>query len=148
MMGRSERARLPTRSLHVTAIGSVDEALKTALAAAGYPARVDVPDAEAATETSESTQFFRRFFEILRPERSFYWLAIVYGVGISLLSLATPISVQMLVNTVANTALTAPLVMLSLTLFGLLIIFGLLYALRIHLMRTRMAFLDRHLKGD
>lgn len=78
--------------------------------------------------------FFRRFFEILKPEASFYWLALVYGVGISLLSLATPISVQMLVNTVANTALAAPLVMLSLTLFGLLIIFGLLYALRIHLM--------------
>ncbi len=78
--------------------------------------------------------FFRRFYEILKPEGSFYWLAIVYGIGISLLSLATPISVQMLVNTVANTALAAPLVMLSLTLFGLLVIFGLLYALRIHLM--------------
>ncbi|MGB3711653.1 MAG: ABC transporter ATP-binding protein [Erythrobacter sp.] len=79
-------------------------------------------------------QFFRRFLEILQPERNFYWLAIVYGIGISLMSLATPISVQLLVNTVANTALTAPLVMLSLTLFGLLVIFGLLYALRIHLM--------------
>lgn len=78
--------------------------------------------------------FFRRFFEILRPERSFYGLAIVYGIGVSLLSLATPISVQLLVNTIANTALTAPLVVLSLTLFGLLVIFGLLYALRIHLM--------------
>ncbi|MEM6908979.1 MAG: ABC transporter ATP-binding protein [Pseudomonadota bacterium] len=79
-------------------------------------------------------RFFRRFFEILKPEASFYWLALVYGVGISLLSLATPISVQMLINTVANTALTAPLVVLSATLFGLLIIFGLLNALRIHLM--------------
>jgi len=79
-------------------------------------------------------KFFRRFIEILRPESNFYWLAIVYGIGISLMSLATPISVQMLVNTVANTALTAPLVMLSLTLFGLLVLFGLLYALRLHLM--------------
>lgn len=79
-------------------------------------------------------KFFRTFFAILRPERSFYGLAIVYGIGVSLLSLATPISVQFLVNTVANTALTAPLVVLSLTLFGLLIVFGLLYALRIHLM--------------
>ncbi len=79
-------------------------------------------------------KFFRRFLQILKPERSFYWLALVYGIGISLMSLATPISVQMLVNTVANTALTAPLVVLSLTLFGLLVIFGLLYALRIHLM--------------
>ena len=79
-------------------------------------------------------KFFRLFFEILRPETSFYWLAIVYGLGISLLSLATPISVQMLINTIANTALTAPLVMLSLTLFGLLTFSGLLYAMRIHLM--------------
>lgn len=79
-------------------------------------------------------RFFRQFLDILKPEASFYWLALVYGMGISLLSLATPISVQMLVNTVANTALTAPLVMLSLTLFGLLLIFGMLYALRIHLM--------------
>jgi len=78
--------------------------------------------------------FFRQFIDILKPEADFYWLAIVYGIGISLLSLATPISVQMLVNTVANTALTAPLVVLSLSLFGLLILFGLLYALRIHLM--------------
>jgi putative ABC transport system ATP-binding protein len=79
-------------------------------------------------------KFFRIFFEILKPEANFYWLAVVYGVGISLLSLATPISVQMLINTIANTALTAPLVMLSLTLFGLLFISSMIYALRIHLM--------------
>lgn len=79
-------------------------------------------------------KFFRIFFDILKPEANFYWLAAVYGIGISLLSLATPISVQMLINTIANTALTAPLVMLSLTLFGLLVISSLLYALRVHLM--------------
>ncbi len=81
-------------------------------------------------------KFFRIFFEILKPESNFYWLAAVYGVGISLLSLATPISVQMLINTIANTALTAPLVMLALTLFGLLLISSLIYALRIHLMEV------------
>jgi putative ABC transport system ATP-binding protein len=80
------------------------------------------------------TKFFRIFAEILKPETSFYWLAVVYGVGISLLSLATPISVQMLINTVANTAMPAPLVMLSITLFVLLLFSSLLYALRIHLM--------------
>lgn len=79
-------------------------------------------------------RFFRIFAEILKPETSFYWLAVVYGVGISLLSLATPISVQMLINTVANTAMPAPLVMLSVTLFVLLLFSSLLYALRIHLM--------------
>ena len=56
-----------------------------------------------------------------------------------MLSLATPISVQMLINTVANTGLTAPLVVLSLTLFGLLSASALLQALRIHLMDTMRA---------
>ncbi len=85
-------------------------------------------------ENLSLSKYFRLFFEILKPEGSFYWIAIVYGVGISLLSLATPISVQMLINTIANTAMPAPLVMLSLTLFGLLLLSSLLYALRIHLM--------------
>lgn len=91
---------------------------------------------EAPTKGTQISlvQFFRIFLAIMKPERSFYGLAIVYGIGVSLLSLATPISVQFLVNTVANTALAAPLVILSMTLFGLLILFGLLYALRIHLM--------------
>ena len=79
-------------------------------------------------------KFFRIFFDILKPESNFYWLAAIYGIGISLLSLATPISVQMLINTIANTALTAPLVVLSLVLFGLLLVSCLLYALRVHLM--------------
>ena len=87
-----------------------------------YGDRISLPD------------FFRTFFNILRPEGNFYWLALVYGVGISLLSLATPISVQMLINTVANTAMATPLVVLTATLFTLLMMFALLYALRIHLM--------------
>ena len=79
-------------------------------------------------------KFFAFFRTILGPERNFYWLAIIYGIGIGLLTLATPISVQMLINTVANTGLTTPLVVLSVTLFVLLLIAGLLNALRIHLM--------------
>lgn len=73
-------------------------------------------------------------FKILGPEKDFYSLAMVYGAGISLLSLATPVSVQMLINTVANTGLAAPLILLSGTLFVLLLASGLLNALRIHLM--------------
>ena len=77
---------------------------------------------------------FGFFVTILGPERNYYLLAMVYGVGIGLLSLALPISVQMLVNTIANTGLTAPLVVLTLTLFTLLLAAGLLNALRIHLL--------------
>ena len=73
-------------------------------------------------------------FRILGPETNFYSLAIVYGIGISVLSLATPISVQMLINTVANTGLTLSLVVLSVSLFVLLLLSGLLNALRIHVM--------------
>ena len=79
-------------------------------------------------------QVIRLTMSILAPERSFYSLAVIYGVGISLLSLATPIAVQILINTVAYTGMTAPLVVLSLTLFGLLLASGLLNALRVHLM--------------
>lgn len=79
-------------------------------------------------------QLFGFFVKILGPEKEFYFLAVIYGIGISLLSLATPISVQMLINTVANTGLTTPLVVLSITLFVLLLISGLLNALRVHLM--------------
>ncbi|MEQ8516550.1 MAG: ABC transporter ATP-binding protein, partial [Chromatocurvus sp.] len=74
------------------------------------------------------------FRNILGPESSFYWLALVYGIGISLLSLATPLSVQMLINTVANIGLTTPLVVLSGGLFLLLLFAGGLNAMRIHLM--------------
>ncbi len=74
------------------------------------------------------------FVSIMGPESNYFVIAMIYGIGISLLSLALPISVQMLVNTVANTGLTYPLVLLSMTLFGLLAAAGMLNALRIHLM--------------
>ncbi len=67
---------------------------------------------------------------IIGPERNFFVLALVYGLGISLLSLATPISVQLLINSIASTALPAPLFTLAAILFTLLFVSGLLYALR------------------
>lgn len=76
----------------------------------------------------------RWMFSLLKSERSFIGLALVYGVAISVLSLATPISVQMLINSVANTAMVTPLVTLAATLLGLLLIAVLLSALRIYTM--------------
>lgn len=72
--------------------------------------------------------------KMVAPERSFFGLAIIYGIGISLLSLATPIAVQVLINSVGYTGLNLPLVVLALTLLFLLLTSGLLYALRTHLM--------------
>lgn len=72
--------------------------------------------------------------EIVGPDAAYLRLAAVYGVAISLLSLATPISVQLLINSVAHTALPAPLWTLSGMLFGLLLLVAVLSAFRVHLM--------------
>ncbi|MBM3928572.1 MAG: ABC transporter ATP-binding protein [Sphingomonadales bacterium] len=71
---------------------------------------------------------------VLGPDTPFLRLAVVYGIAISLLSLATPISVQLLINSVANTALPTPLFTLAGLLFLLLLFAGVLAAFRIHLL--------------
>lgn len=71
---------------------------------------------------------------ILGPEKSYYKLAIVYGVAISLLTLAVPFSVQMLVTTLVNTAMVRPVAVLSVTLFCVLLLYGLLVALQHYVM--------------
>ncbi|PCD03489.1 ABC transporter ATP-binding protein [Sphingomonas spermidinifaciens] len=71
---------------------------------------------------------------VLAPDAAFVRLAVVYGVAISLLSLATPISVQLLINSVANTALPTPLFTLAGLLFLLLLMAGVLAAFRVHLL--------------
>jgi putative ABC transport system ATP-binding protein len=58
----------------------------------------------------------------------------VYTLAITLLSLATPISVQLLINSVARTALVAPLWILSGVLLVLLLLVACLSALRLYLM--------------
>ncbi len=71
---------------------------------------------------------------ILAPDRAFMTLVLIYGAAIGLLSLATPISVQMLINSVANTALPAPLFTLAAVLLCLLLLWALLGALRTYVM--------------
>lgn len=71
---------------------------------------------------------------ILAPLKGYFALAVIYGIGISLLSLATPISVQMLINSVANAALPAPLFTLAAILFALLLLSAILSGLRAYLM--------------
>lgn len=76
---------------------------------------------------------FHYFRVILGPETNIYVLALIYGVGISLLSVATPVSVQMLINSVAASGLATPLVVLSLSLLLLLLMSALMSAMRIYL---------------
>lgn len=72
--------------------------------------------------------------EIVGPDRAYVNVGIVYTVAISLLSLATPISVQLLINSVARTALVAPLWILSAVMLALLLVVAGLSALRLYLL--------------
>ena len=72
--------------------------------------------------------------QIIGPDAAYVRLGIVYTVAISLLSLATPISVQLLINSVANTAMPAPLWALSAVLLLLLLLVAGLSALRVWIM--------------
>ncbi|KQM67959.1 ABC transporter ATP-binding protein [Sphingomonas sp. Leaf17] len=78
--------------------------------------------------------------EIVGPDMPYLRLALVYGVATSLLSLATPISVQLLINSVANTALPAPLWTLAGLLLLLLLFVAGLSAARFYI----MALFERH----
>ncbi|WP_184089556.1 ABC transporter ATP-binding protein [Sphingomonas xinjiangensis] len=72
--------------------------------------------------------------QIVGPDAAYIRLGIVYTIAISLLALATPISVQLLINSVANTAMPAPLWALSGVLLLLLLIVAGLSALRVWIM--------------
>ena len=67
---------------------------------------------------------------VLGPEKAYYRLAILFSAFISLLMLAVPISIQMLIDQVANTALLQPVILLASTLFALLLLAGFFHACR------------------
>lgn len=79
-------------------------------------------------------RFGELFALVLRPERRFYWLMFIYGVAISALTLSIPLSVQVLISTVANAALVRQVVVLGLILSGLLCLSGLFTAIQYYLM--------------
>ena len=88
----------------------------------------------AASERVGFRDAARWLTEIVGPDRAYLRLAVVYGVAISLLSLATPISVQLLINSGAHTAQPTALWTLSGVLFLLLLLVAVLSAFRVHVM--------------
>ncbi|MCB1748946.1 MAG: ABC transporter ATP-binding protein [Gammaproteobacteria bacterium] len=77
---------------------------------------------------------FGLFQVVLRPERRFYVLMLVYGVAISALGLSVPLSVQVLIGTVVNAALVDQVLVLALVLLVLLVLAGLFMAVQVYLM--------------
>jgi putative ABC transport system ATP-binding protein len=96
----------------------------------------------AATATVRLRDVFGWAARIIGADKGYLVLAVIYGVGLSLLALATPISVQMLINSVASSGLRTPLVVLSLALLGLLLFWAVLAGFRdwmMELFRRRFA---------
>lgn len=85
-------------------------------------------------QTKSFDNVIQTALKILKPEASFYWTVAVFGIAISILSLAAPISVQTLINTIVNTAIESQVVILSVILFVLLLVSGMIYALQKYVM--------------
>lgn len=71
---------------------------------------------------------------LLRPEKGFFGVAVAYGVAISLLTLAIPIAVQTLINSIANIGSVRAINILAFILFTTLLVSGLFSALRMRVM--------------
>ncbi len=63
---------------------------------------------------------FRRLVDLLRPDRNDLWAILLFAIVIGGLTLATPIAVQQLVNSIAFGGLIQPVLVLALLLFGVL----------------------------
>jgi ABC-type bacteriocin/lantibiotic exporter with double-glycine peptidase domain len=74
---------------------------------------------------------FSRVLEILKPERRDIFIVVLFAVTVSILSLATPIAVETLVNTVAFGVLIWPVVVISLVLMACLGVAAALKAMQV-----------------
>ena len=74
----------------------------------------------AAAATGQPLDPLTRFWKLLRPEWPDVWLVLVFAFVVGLLTLATPIAVEALVNTVAFGRLMQPVVVLALILLTFL----------------------------
>lgn len=81
-------------------------------------------------EPNQKPQGFELWRRLLGAEKNFYIVTFTYACGISLLSLAIPISVQALVNTVTFAVLMQPLIIVSILLLALLVFSGFLRGLQ------------------
>ena len=70
----------------------------------------------------KTSQTFRQIYSALKNEKPFYFAVIVYSIFISIISVAIPISVQSLVNTVTFGVVIQPIVVITLILLTLLVI--------------------------
>lgn len=70
--------------------------------------------------------------KILYNDRNFLYNVIIYSVVISILGIAVPISVQLLINSVSFTAMLQPIIVLGIILLVLLVFSGVLHTLQVY----------------
>ncbi|BFM06396.1 ABC transporter transmembrane domain-containing protein [Halioxenophilus aromaticivorans] len=73
-------------------------------------------------------------FSLLKPERSFFGVVVAYNIATGLMTLAVPIAVQTLINTVVNMASPRSVVILAIVLFCTLALSAFFAALRTEVM--------------
>lgn len=78
-------------------------------------------------------EFLPYLKKILSPDKAFLLGAMVYGIAISVLSLAAPICVQLLINSVSFTAMLQPVIVLGLILLLLVGLYGLVSVLQFYI---------------
>lgn len=87
-------------------------------------------DSHIAQTHASSLSPMRRLLALLAPERRDIGLVIAFAIGAGVLTLATPIAVQALVNIVAFGGMSQPLVILAILLLGFLTLAGVLRAFK------------------
>lgn len=77
-------------------------------------------------------EFLPFFKKILFADKKFLLTAVIYGITISVLSLAAPISVQLLINSVSFTAMLQPILVLGAILLMMVSLYGLVSVLQFY----------------
>lgn len=86
--------------------------------------------------------------KILSKEKKLYWLVLIYGIGISILGLAMPISVQYIISNITFTALLKPLIIVAAILFFILVSYVILKALQIYAIHIFSKHFFTRIVGD
>ena len=106
--GQDERRRLGFKAfVQRVGLGGADRLLPWMLVEPVAPAT------EMLGTPGAGIGVFGRLQALLRAERQDLWVILAYAVGIGILGLATPLVVQVLVNTVAFTAMPGPVFVLA-----------------------------------
>ena len=90
-----------------------------------------VENKNSGSKSWDATAARAQLWRLLAPESSFFSVIAVYGIAISLLTLAVPIAVQTLINSIANIGALRGIYTLATTLLLILLSYGALSALRV-----------------